>query len=95
MRDSRCSDPPEVRLSDALDTIRPLGQFDYIAFSDGSAEGGVQGGDSAAVMCSGSVDNPVRVDTFRRVGASVTSSFDPEVEALGLALSLSLSMFWR
>ena len=86
LRNSQRSDPPEAKLSDTLDTIRSLGQFDFIIFTDGSAEGGVQCGGGAAVICEGSIDDLVVIDTLRARGAAVCSSFDSEVCALGLAV---------
>ena len=83
---SNKSQPSEVLLADTIDTIRSLGQFDYMVFTDGSAEGGVYRGGSAAVIVTGTVDSFRVVDVRRERGAVYTSSFVEEVAALRLAV---------
>jgi ribonuclease HI len=78
--------PAETRLADALDTIQSLGQFDFTVFTDGSAEGGVQFGGSAAVILCGPFGELQPVATRRERGAVLTSSFETEVRALEMAV---------
>ena len=76
----------DARLADALDTIRALAPLDFVIYTDGSAEGGVHRGGSAAVVCSGGdPESAVARETLTRAGAEVTSSFDAEVGALEMA----------
>ena len=82
---SSCRDTEEVRLADALDTIQAMGHFDYIIYTDGSAEGGVQFGGSAAVVTIGSTDHPEPTVALRSGGNVYTSSFEMEMKALELA----------
>ena len=79
----------EVRrkLADAMDTIRSLpGPFEFTVYTDGSAEGGVRSGGSAAVITTGDCASPGKVDVVRSRGPLHTSSFEMEVSALELAL---------
>ena len=80
------SDSEAAKLADTSDTIRSLGQFDHIICTDGSAEGGVRRGGSAAVVFSGSVDHLVEEAVQRKRGSEYTSSFEAEVGALVLGL---------
>lgn len=87
LRGGSCkSDSEATKLADTVDTIRSLGQFDFIICTDGSAEGGVHCGGSAAVVFSGQVDHMVEVAVRRQRGAAFTSSFETEVSALVLGL---------
>lgn len=77
--------PADVRYSDAKWTIRSLGRCDFTIYTDGSAEGGIQRGGSAAVVTTGDVEAPVPVAYRRLGGSNWTSSFDMEMRALELA----------
>jgi ribonuclease HI len=79
-------DPEAAKLADTVDTIRSLGRFDFIICTDGSAEGGVHRGGSAAVVFCGTVDHLVEEAVQRSRGAEFTSSFETEVSALVLGL---------
>jgi ribonuclease HI len=81
----RSSDTP-TRLADAMDTIRSLGTFENLWFTDGSAGGGVHNGGSAAVLFRGQVGDLTYVETRTSRGAPFTSSLETEVAALTLAV---------
>ena len=82
---SNCQCSTEERLSASLETIRRLGQFDAIIFTDGSAEGGTRRGGSAAVVFEGNIDNLQQVTTRLACGSAWTSSFETEGTAMRLA----------
>lgn len=74
------------RLADAMQTIRSHGTFDLVIYTDGSAQGGVHRGGSAAVVTCGDADGPTTVDICRMRGAAHTSSYETEAWAIWLAL---------
>ena len=86
LRGSRRSDPEEVRRQDAIDTVRAYPPFDYIVFTDGSAEGGVACAGSAAVICRGDFELPTYVSNLIQRGPPHTSSYEAELAALSMAV---------
>ena len=77
--------PEEVRRADALTTIRSFGRRRAIIYTDGSAEGGVRSGGSAAIICNDDPDDPRVLLSLGQTGPAFTSSFETEVWALLLA----------
>ena len=78
-------DIKEVVLRDAINTIDRI-SCDYVVYTDGSAQGGVNDGGSAAVVTEGKACNPQILAIKRKKGPVRTSSFEAEVSALDLAL---------
>ena len=72
-------------LADAITTIGAAGVADYTIYTEGSAQGGVSNGGSAAVVTTGAASNPTRVHTSSCTGCRWTCSYDTEVAALILA----------
>ena len=72
-------------LADAITTIGAAGVADYTIYTDGSAQGGVSNGGSAAIVTTGAASNPTRVHTSFCTGCRWTCSYDTEVAALILA----------
>ena len=72
-------------LEDAITTIGATGVADYTIYTDGSVQGGVSNGGSAAVITTGAASNPSRVHTSSCTGCRLTCSYDTEVAALILA----------
>ena len=72
-------------LADAITTIGAAGVADYTIYTDGSAQGGVSNGGSAAIVTTGAASNPTRVHTSSCTGCRWTCSYDTEVAALILA----------
>ena len=62
------------------------GGADFVVYTDGSAVEGVRCGGAAAVVTTGEPVSPVRVEVLRRAAGVLSSSFQAEVRALGLAL---------
>ena len=60
---------------------------DIVIYTDGSAEAGCVRGGSAAVITVGDAIHPEKIDVIRRRGASHTSSYEEECQALGDALA--------
>ena len=80
------SDSDEKIRSAAYRRIAQL-NTDIIIYTDGSATSGTSLGGSAAVITSGNDPRaPEVIDTILQKGASLTSSYSEEVDALGLAL---------
>lgn len=82
---SNCRSSSAQRLSASLETIRRLGRFDTTIFTDGSAEGGIQRGGSAAVVFQGEIDTLQQITTRLACGSAWTSSFETEARAMRLA----------
>ena len=78
--------PAEVKCADALTTIRSFGRRKAIIYTDGSAEGGVRSGGSAAIICNDDPDDPRVLLRLQQTGPAFTSSFETEVWALILAV---------
>merc|ERR1711911_476959 len=78
--------PEEERRDDALSTIRTFGRRRAVIYTDGSAEGGVRSGGSAAIICNDDVDDPRVLLSLQQTGPAFTSSFETEVWALLLAV---------
>ena len=78
--------PEEERCADALSTIRTFGRRRAIIYTDGSAEGGVRSGGSAAIICNDDPDDPRVLLRLQQTGPAFTSSFETEVWALQLAV---------
>jgi len=69
--------------------IRLLDSYgiDTVIYTDGSCSEGTMKGGSAAVITTGSARNPVVLETIQKKGGTLTSSFQEEKEAMGLALN--------
>ena len=78
-------DNKQIQLSDAIKTIEANGKPAFIIYTDGSAEGGLRNGGSAAVITSGSPSNPNLIATIKAKGSKLTYSYETEVTALLLA----------
>ena len=72
-------------LADAITTIGAAGVADYTIYTDGSAQGGVSNGGSAAIVTTGAASNPTRVHISSCTGCRWTCSYDTEVATLILA----------
>ena len=75
-------DNKQIQLSDAIKIIEANGKPAFIIYTDGSAEGGLRNGGSAAVITSGSPSNPNLIATIKAKGSKLTSSYETEVTAL-------------
>ena len=71
---------------DAMDTIeKRYPQCEVIIYTDGSAADGTGLGGSAAVITTNDVRNPRVMDRKLAKGRTITSSFETEAGAMGLA----------
>ena len=77
-------------LADSITTIGAAGEADYTIYTDGSAQGGISNGGSAAVITTGAASNPCRIHSSSCKGCRWTCSYDTEVAALILATELIL-----
>ena len=62
-------------------------EIDTTIYTDGSCSEGTMEGGSAAVITTGSARYPVVLETLQKKGGTLTSSFQEEKEAMGLALN--------
>ena len=79
-----------VKKAAALARINDL-KADIVIYTDGSADGGCRRGGSAAVITSGSAEEPVKKEVIRTRGAAHTSSCEEEYQALRDAASWSIN----
>ena len=59
---------------------------DYIVYSDGSAEGGTERGGAGVVVTQGDPACPTVLETLRRKGSDLTSSYGEKQSAMQLGL---------
>ena len=59
---------------------------DYILYSDGSAEGGVEQGGAGVVVTTGDPEDPTVIDTLAKRGSTLTCSYNEEETAMHMAV---------
>jgi len=63
----------------------------FTLYTDGSASNGTMNGGAAMVITSGSAHCPTVLDTWKRGGSPLTSSFEEEMEAMSMTVQWIIS----